>query len=236
MTLLYCGLSDIGLQRSNNEDVWAALPEHHFFALADGMGGHNGGEVAAALAVTSLCDSVRQISKEERTEWTLELHQAIQKANQKIYELSRRETSLSGMGTTLCTLLWTPQKIIYAHVGDSRIYRRREGKLELLTEDHSFYTKWKRLGSETPYPYKHVITRAVGSTAKVKPTIAYADHRPGDLYLLCTDGLSDMLSLQEIEKGLKVHSDLFKNAEFLIDSAKQRGGSDNITLLLVQIP
>ena len=240
LSLIYSGLTDIGLGRDNNEDVWAALPECGFFVLADGMGGHKGGEVAAALAVHSLCSSIRDTKHIDCTELIIEIRHAIQKANQEIFYLSNKEPSLSGMGTTLCCLIWTKKSIIYAHVGDSRVYRMRNQKLELLTEDHSFFSKWKALHAHSEnhvpssYPYKHVITRAVGTAEKVKPAIARTTHLPGDLYLLCTDGLSDVLTTDEMESLLSSSSDLNTACKNLIERAKRKGGSDNMTLLLIQ--
>lgn len=238
--LSYSGLTDIGLGRANNEDVWVAIPECGFFALADGMGGHKGGEVAAALALQSLCDSMSQTKHTDCTELMIELRHAIKKANQEIFHLSGSNSSLSGMGTTLCCLLWTNTDIIYAHVGDSRIYRFRDQKLQLLTEDHSFFTKWKAMQSQrtcpesTAYPYKHVITRALGASVTVKPTIMRTSHKPGDLYFLCTDGLSDVLTSAEMELLLFSSSNLDIACKNLIEEAKRKGGSDNMTLLLIQ--
>ena len=239
LSLTYCGLSDIGLSRPNNEDVWAALPEKGFFALADGMGGHQAGEVAAATAIGFLCESMQKIQSTNCMELIIELRHAIEKANAQIYRMGSDKQSLNGMGTTLCCLIWTPETVVYAHVGDSRIYRMRKSKLELLTEDHSLSSKWNSYGKlaetcATPYPYKHVITRAVGTSQKVKPEISVAIHEPEDLYFLCTDGLSDVLSLSEIEQALNSSPNLGFACKKLIEEAKFKGSSDNITLLLVQ--
>lgn len=239
LALNFCGLSDIGLSRPNNEDVWAALPEIGFFALADGMGGHQAGEVAAAAAIDSLCNSVRSIKSSNCMELIIELRHAIEKANRQIFRMGNQRKSCAGMGTTLCCLIWTKDTVIYAHVGDSRIYRLRKNKLELLTEDHSFFAKWKACGKlaetcETPYPYKHVITRAVGTTGRVKPEISLAVHEPDDLYFLCTDGLSDVLTAAEMETVVNSSPNLKHACERLIESAKIKGSSDNITLLMIQ--
>ncbi|MBI3900933.1 MAG: serine/threonine-protein phosphatase [Chlamydiia bacterium] len=240
MNFLYRALTDIGLGRENNEDAWAALPEHGFFAVADGMGGHNGGEVAAMLAVQSLCHSVQKVTSTDCTELMIELRYAIQKANQMVFRLSHKDPSLSGMGTTLCCLIWAKDNVIYAHVGDSRIYRLRKQKLELLTEDHSFFAKWKALRPQSEmedastYPYKHVITRAIGTGEKVKPAIAIATHIPGDLYFLCTDGLSDILTISEMEILLTTSEDLDIACKKMIEEAKRKGGSDNMTVLLIR--
>jgi protein phosphatase len=233
------GLSDIGLTRPNNEDVWVSLPEIGFFALADGMGGHQAGEVAAKEALDHLCYSAKEIKSVDCVELMIELKTAIQKANEWVYRLGKKSESLNGMGTTLCCLIWNRDTIVYAHVGDSRIYRLRGQKLELLTRDHSLLAKWLATGKlaedcETPFPYKNVITRAIGTAARTKPEIAASVHVPGDLYFLCTDGLSDVLSLEEIEIILNQSPDLELAAQRLIERAKIKGSSDNMTLLIIQ--
>lgn len=239
MQLHSYGLSDIGISRPNNEDVWVALPEIGFFALADGMGGHQAGEIAAKEAVESLCQSAKEIKSRDCMELIIELRHAIEKANKWVYELGKNSLSLNGMGTTLCCLMWTEEAIVYAHVGDSRIYRFRDKKLDLLTQDHSLFAKWLATGKlaeecETPYPYRNVITRAIGTGSRANPEIAVAAHNSGDLYLLCTDGLSDVLSLEDIEKILNRSPDLETATKRLIQKAKIKGSSDNITLLLIQ--
>lgn len=234
--LLSFGLSDIGLMRTNNEDVWTALSEIGFFALADGMGGHKAGEVAAKEAIDFLCESAKRIKSRDCMELMIEMRHAIEKVNRKIYQMGKSSHHLHGMGTTLCCLFWTEEVIVYAHVGDSRIYRLREKKLELLTQDHSLFARWmaSQNPSTTPFPYKNVITRSIGGAGKANPEIAIAAHRPGDLYLLCTDGLSDVLSLKEIEKILNHSSNLHSASSHLIETAKYKGSCDNMTLLMVQ--
>ncbi len=236
MKFLAYGLSDIGNSRANNEDVWIALPEIGFFALADGMGGHQAGEVAAKEAIDHLSTSLKKIDACDPLTRMLELKSAIEKANAWVYELGKEEEDLNGMGTTLCCLVWTEEAIIYAHVGDSRIYRFRNGKLTLLTQDHSLFAKWLKTGkaSQTPYPYKNVITRAIGTAPKANPEVAVCRHAAGDLYFLCTDGLSDVLEPEEIENILKLSPSLEAASKSLIQKAKFKGSSDNITILMVQ--
>ena len=236
MNLASFGLSDIGMSRPNNEDVWIAMPELGFLALADGMGGHKAGEIAAREAIDHLCHTVKKIKSRDSLEWMIELRHAIEKANQWVYRLGKKADSLNGMGTTLCCLIWAEEKVIYAHVGDSRIYRYRGQKLELLTQDHSLFAKWLQIGkeSETPFPYKNVITRAVGTAPRANPEIAMTLHKPGDLFFLCTDGLSDVLSLEDIETIIHTSPDLESASKNLIQSAKTKGSSDNITILMVQ--
>jgi protein phosphatase len=169
----------------------------------------------------------------------IELRCAIEKANQLVYRMGQDSQTLSGMGTTLCCIIWTHEAVVYAHVGDSRIYRFRNQKLHLLTQDHSLLAKWLATGKlaeecETPYPYKNVITRAVGTSSRAKPEIAVTAYEPGDLYFLCTDGLSDVLSIQEMEQIINRCKDLPTTCKQLIEQAKIKGSCDNITLLMVQ--
>jgi len=233
------GLSDIGIGRSNNEDIWISIPEIGYFAIADGMGGHNAGEVAAKEAIEHLSESIKKVESQDPVEWIIELRHTIEKANHHVHHLGKNSGDLNGMGTTLCCLIWSKNAVIYAHVGDSRIYRLRNKKLQLLTEDHSLYTKWLKYGKSsevgsTPYPYKNVITRAVGTTQRANPEISVSIPLPGDLFFLCTDGLSDVLTLNEMEKILNKSKDLQMASKNLIEKAKNKGSSDNITILIIQ--
>jgi protein phosphatase len=239
MILRSFGLSDIGTTRSNNEDVWAALPEHGFFVLADGMGGHNGGEVAAKEAVDSLLYSAKTLNQANCMELMIDMRHAIDKANRSVYQMGKASEFLTGMGTTLCCLVWTKEFIVYAHIGDSRIYRLRDKKLELLTQDHSLLAKWQSYGKmaeecQTPFPYKNVITRALGTSQRAKPEIAVATHQMADLYFLSSDGLHDVLTINEMEQIINASSDLEATCKNLIELAKLKGSSDNITLLMIQ--
>jgi PPM family protein phosphatase len=244
MRLKSFGLSDIGLERPNNEDVWASLPEIGFFALADGMGGHKAGEVAAKEAVNFLLDSIREIKCTNCMEIVIEMRHAIEKANRWIYQMGQKSEELTGMGTTLCCLFWTHEFVVYAHIGDSRIYRlsgepQKKKRLKLLTKDHSLLSKWLATGKlaeecKTPFPYKNVITRALGTPHRAKPEISVAPHTLNDLYFLSSDGLHDVLSLEEMESALNASNDLETTCKNLIEMAKLKGSSDNITLLMIQ--
>lgn len=230
------GLSDIGVSRKNNEDVWASLPELGFYALADGMGGHSAGEVAAEQTIQHLCQSITQCDKKDFIDLIDYLRAAIEEANETVYKLSKENETYAGMGTTLCCLLLKDNAVIYAHVGDSRIYRLREGKLLLLTKDHSLFSQLLETSGEprTPYRYKNVITKAIGTTPKAQPEIAFETPLSGDLFLLCSDGLSDVLTLEEIENLLNTHSEPSIAVNQLIEMAKFKGSSDNITAIIVQ--
>ncbi len=239
LSLSYCGLSDIGPTRPNNEDAWIALPEIGFFALADGVGGSKGGAVAAEEGVTHLSKSMQKIATFPLlTESKLReaLRDAIERANQWVYQMGCSSELFSGMGSTLCCLYCTQEIIVYAHLGDSRIYRIRQGECQQLTLDHSYYAKWATLykGDKelSSYPYKHVITKALGMQGKVHPEIASSSPQVNDLYLLCTDGLFNALSHEEMTQILNQPRSLEEKATQLLQQAKANS-RDNVTLLAV---
>jgi PPM family protein phosphatase len=238
------GISDQGLVRENNEDVWHEIPMHRFFILADGMGGHNAGEIAAKEVVHHLSTSICQLfsSIDELHDVNLlsnHLHHAILKANEWVHQLSEQKKEFSGMGTTLCCLLMHHHSLVYAHVGDSRIYRYRN-ELKLLTEDHSLRSEMMRLGqldaeSETSFPYKNIITRAIGTNPSVEPEISITPIEADDIYFLCSDGLTDYVSHDEIATVLQKQTDIKKASYELVNAAKAKGGNDNITIVMVRI-
>lgn len=236
------GASDIGLSRLNNEDVFACLSEEKFYILADGMGGHNAGEVAAQMTVDELCKQVQQAYTYSPTpaQWKELIKEAIFDTNLKIYQTSEQNAEQRGMGTTLCLALITDKKILIAHVGDSRIYRFRKGRLSRLTQDHSLTGELIARGeldeeSAKNYPKKNVITRAIGTQMTVDPELQLLDVESGDLYLLCSDGLSDPVSDMIIADYLDAAASLKVATEKLILAAKEAGGGDNITLLTFRI-
>ena len=239
------GLSDVGLVRANNEDVWSFLRNNHFFALADGMGGHNAGEIAAHEAVDFLCSSMKKFFISNEKKWTLsDLYSitklSIQNANHWIYSLGQKKKAYQGMGTTLCVLLFHDNSLVYGHVGDSRIYRYREKKLHQLTTDHSLKNELISQGKfiETPnnlFPYKNVLTRALGTHEEVEAEINIASVKPNDLYLMCSDGLTDRVSDQEISLLIEKYKDPKALTTRLINAAKNKGGNDNITVVSIYI-
>lgn len=238
------GLSDIGLVRQNNEDYWSELPKLNFFILADGMGGHRAGEVAAKEAVEAVC---KVIENAFSIEPNLNLEEAygvvqyaIEQSNEAVYRRGRQDRDLRGMGTTLCTLLFHPKGLIYAHVGDSRIYRMRNFKLEQITSDHSLLRELVDLGQlndkqVTDFLYKNIITKAVGTEPFVEPTVQFAEVFPEDVYLICSDGLSDMLSEHDIEVIINRGGSVEEVGKELVRSANERGGYDNITVVLIKV-
>jgi PPM family protein phosphatase len=236
------GISDIGPSRSNNEDVWAELPEERFFILADGMGGHLAGEVAAKESVLHLCDSVERFLRNHphptAASAKAHLRQGLADANTWIRSLASKHPDLSGMGTTLCCILFLEKEVIHAHIGDSRIYRYR-GKLERLTQDHSLKEELLSQGELTEkqaanFPYKNVLTRALGISPTIEPEIHQAAVHPGDIYFLSSDGLHDALSDRQIETILRQTSSIKESAIELVEAAKKAGATDNITILILK--
>ena len=241
MKLESFGATDIGLVRLNNEDVWAQMPKERFFVLADGMGGHNAGEIAANETVRLLCDYVKEAHKNPHTtqEWLDILDQGVQKVNTSIFQLALKNKALEGMGTTLCFILIQNSSLIYGHVGDSRIYRLRKGRLTQLTHDHSLkgelIAKGKLDESRAASFPKNVITRAIGTAPTVTPDIDFLPIELGDLYFLCSDGLTDVLSNAQIQEILEESSNIQTASKNLILAANQKGGIDNITILIIKI-
>lgn len=239
------GISDLGLVRQNNEDSWAELPKYNFYVLADGMGGHQAGEVASKEAVSRLCKDISKVLDDVDEEYSLDeirhlVLDTIEDVNRQVFQMGRKDPDLRGMGTTLCCMLFHPKGVIYAHVGDSRIYRYRNHKLQQLTKDHSLVRELLEMGQLNErqageFAYRNIITKAIGTEANVLPSARVSDLRNGDLYLMCTDGLSDSVSIHEMETLINNHTNLSELAVALVNTAKEKGGFDNITLVLAGV-
>lgn len=224
-TLESYGITDIGLVRGNNEDIWMELPEKQFFILADGMGGHNAGEIAASLTVESMCNSIHALPDQASVEETCQfLRSAIAKANTKVFDESLRRPEYAGMGTTLSCFVIKENFLIYAHIGDSRLYRYRN-KLDQLTEDHA----------PSPPLLRNVITRAIGTHSTILPDIGVISLCLKDVYMLCSDGLSDYVEEGKLSQLLSSSLVLEEIGKKLVKAALEKGGNDNITLLLARI-
>ena len=243
--ILSYGLTEIGLVRRKNEDAWAEIPDSSFYCLADGMGGHPAGDVAAKEAVDALCRICKQrIGEESWQESPFKaverfLKEAIQEVNAVVYAVAASDSKLRGMGTTLCALHMQSDRAIYGHVGDSRIYRLRDRKLERLTQDHSLAHELLGLGQLKEddlelFAHKNIITKSIGNDPVIEPTVGSSPLLKGDLYLLCTDGITDMLGLQEMEKILNRTSSIEEKGQDLVSAAMLKGGHDNATVVLVQ--
>jgi protein phosphatase len=240
-----CGLSDVGRVRSSNQDAFALFDDRGMWVVADGMGGHAGGNVASRLAVEAVASSSASLpAGTPHQDEAAILRQAVSHANQAIRQEAVLHPELTGMGTTLVLLRITghpvPQAII-AHVGDSRAYLIRKDVLTQLTQDHSWVEEQIRQGNLDPreadrHPMRHVLTRAVGTEAAVVPDITVHRLEAHDQILLCTDGLTKMLGDEEILRVLRqTGTDGDKVCHALIQQANERGGQDNTTVVTVAL-
>ncbi len=252
MRAVAAGLSDVGLQREHNEDSFVVLKEFDLFVVADGMGGHRAGDVASRLATETISEFFRSTANEDVT-WPFHfdtnlseeenrLLTGIRVANRQIFERSTRSRECHGMGTTVVGCMFSPRKkrMYIGHVGDSRCYRVREGKIQQLTRDHSLVNDYllampdltEEQRSELP---KNVITRALGMQDQVVVDIQHDDPRSGDVYVLCSDGLSGMVVDEDIQNIVAATTDMREACKRLITKANEHGGEDNITAILIRI-
>jgi len=228
------GRTDAGRVRRRNEDSFVLDPP--LFAVADGMGGAQAGEVASRLAAAAF----REYHDADRMEPAERVEAIIQEANRRIYERARTDSEASGMGTTVTAAILTNGRVSIGHVGDSRAYRIRNGELEQLTEDHSLVADLMRSGRLTPeeadaHPQRSVITRALGTDAEVDVDTVTVDVEPGDLFLLCSDGLTTMVPEEDILRIAQEADDLNEAARTLVRAANSGGGEDNITVVLFKV-
>jgi serine/threonine protein phosphatase PrpC len=225
--------TDTGRRRRHNEDAYVCEPP--LFAVADGMGGAQAGELASNLAAAALHNEGARGGGEERVD------ELIQEANRRVYERQTHDSSATGMGTTMTVALVDNGHVAIGHVGDSRAYLIRDRRLEQLTEDHSLVAELVRSGKLSPeeaeaHPQRSVITRALGTDPDVDVDTFSVETRPGDLFLLCSDGLTSMVDdetiLREVERN---RSDLSATAKALVRAANKGGGEDNITVVFFEI-
>ncbi len=242
-------LSHEGMKRPHNEDSSVTDARLGFAVIADGMGGYKAGEVASAIAVTTILQAVQEGMKSlprsraddaEYSPQSLLLREAINRANQQIFRTASQEEQCQGMGTTVVAMLFYNNRYSVAHVGDSRLYRLRDGNLENITTDHSliqelidrgFYTP-EEAAENTP---KNLVTRALGIDEQVEVDLMEDAAIPGDIYLLCSDGLNDMVNDEEIHLTLSKYSaNLVEAANELVNKANANGGKDNISVILIR--
>jgi PPM family protein phosphatase len=227
------GLTDVGRQRQGNEDSYLEQPP--LFAVADGMGGARAGEVASKIAVDMLADTAPADGSPESR-----LAEVTKEANRQIYEKAQADSDLAGMGTTLTAALVTGREVAIGHVGDSRLYRFRDGELERLTQDHSLVEEFVRQGKLTPeeaenHPQRSIITRALGPEPDVEVETYTHAGRAGDVYMICSDGLTGMVPEPRIAEILSEAGSLDQAAHRLIEEANANGGKDNITAVLFRL-
>ncbi len=231
----HAGTTDVGRQRSTNEDSLFVHPP--YFAVADGMGGAKAGEVASRLAVEVLEE---ELARHPDDPPEAQLSEALQEANRRIFELSTDDESRRGMGTTVTAARVHDREVSLGHVGDSRAYRLREGDLEQLTRDHSLVAELQRSGQLSAeaaehHPQRSIITRALGPEPDVEVDTYTVPGREGDVFLLCSDGLTGMVSDDEMASIVRRAGSLDDAAESLVRAANQSGGKDNITVVLFSL-
>ncbi len=247
----FSGDTNVGLKRDHNEDAFYLPVDERLAIVADGMGGHASGEVASRMAVDTIAGYFHDTEDEQEITWPFKVDRgnahginrmttAIKLANQEIFEEAERNPECHGMGTTVVSALFLDDALVVGHVGDSRLYRVRDGAIEQITEDHSLlndYVRMKRLTGSViaAFPHKYVIVRALGMKSSVEVDILLEHPRLGDLYLLCSDGLSGMISDPDIAALAGEESDLDKLCERLIASANEHGGEDNITVVCARL-
>ena len=252
MRVIAAGRTDVGLQREHNEDSFCLMGEYGLFVVADGMGGHRAGDVASRLATDTISAFFQTTAREDAT-WpfhydpTLSAEEnrlitGIKVANKSIYEASGRSRDHQGMGTTVVGMLFSPtaRRIYVGHVGDSRCYRVREGDIKLLTQDHSLLNDYLReipnmSAEQREQLPRNVITRALGMTENVQVDVGSDEPQPGDVYVLCSDGLSGMITDEEIRDIVTASKNPDDSAAKLIEMANDHGGEDNVTAVVAHV-
>ncbi|MBT8332277.1 MAG: Stp1/IreP family PP2C-type Ser/Thr phosphatase [Deltaproteobacteria bacterium] len=237
---IFIGKTDTGLRRQNNEDIFLVSPEFDFCLAADGMGGAAAGEVASEIFAQTTLDIFSINPNRSEKDTLYRVQKAYLAANEKILEHVSAHPDHKGMGCTAELLAFSEQNFFLGHIGDSRTYRLRDGLLEQLTEDHTLVQQQFQEGLISQdeirnHPMRHVIFRAVGIKEEMTIDLLKGKTHPDDLFLLCSDGLSDMLDDQQIHEILCTDTDIEHKTENLIESAKAAGGLDNITVVLVAI-
>jgi len=238
MKLSAAARSDVGRRRRANEDTYALAPSLGLYLVADGMGGHVAGQVASQLAAKSTVEALRKVHARDAT-LTEKLRYCVAWANRHIFETAEAKPELAGMGTTLVAVLAGRGRVALAHVGDSRAYLVRGGRIRQLTDDHSLVAELVRRREIAPeaahdHPHRHVLTRAIGVRRRVDADLAELTPTSGDVIALCTDGLTNHVGDAEIATAVANEERLDDACARLVDLANHRGGEDNITVALIR--
>src|SRR4029078_12791832 len=251
MRVRFSGDSNVGMKRAHNEDSFYLPESERLTIVADGMGGHASGEVASRMAVETIVGFFKATQDDQQLTWPFKMDHghrydvnrmvtAIKLANLKIHEQAQKDPRCHGMGTTVVSTLFLDRALIVGHVGDSRLYRRRDGVMKQLTEDHSLlndYIKMKNLSPDeiAAFPHKNVIVRALGMKDTVQVDVYVDKPALGDLYVTCSDGLTGMVKDEEIEAIATSDHDMDAICEKLSATANKNGGLDNITVVAVRV-
>jgi len=251
MKIRYAAKTDVGMKRTHNEDYFSLIEDEQLFIVADGIGGNASGEVASKMAAETIGEFYQRTREDEDATWPYKMDRSlsyienrlvcsIRLANLRIFETANRDIRYKGMGTTIVSCLVCGDKIYLGHVGDSRAYRVREGGIAQLTRDHSLLEDYKEAKpdmteeEERNFPHKNVITRALGMRETVQVDIRGHQIKSGDVYVLCSDGLSGMVTDPQMNDIVVRSKSLERAVAELVDSANRSGGTDNITTLLLQ--
>jgi protein phosphatase len=246
------GLSDIGRKRGRNEDSYLVNPELKLFMVADGMGGHSGGEFASRFAVNTIEEVIQSMNTDpeatvisgvnsDEADFGDRLRYAIQVASQKIYDQAMFDQELKGMGTTVAALILDKKRVCIANVGDSRVYLVRNNAIKQITQDHSLVSEQMRAGiiSENDakkHKFKNIITRSVGYQEEVEIDLTYLDLQSGDSLVLCSDGLTNQVDDPVILESIVRHgSHIESSCRELVKKANENGGDDNITVVICRV-
>ena len=251
MSLRWSALTDVGLKRDSNEDSYKANPKERLFVVADGMGGHAAGEIASRIAVDTVNEFIELTTKDRDITWPFEfdenitmegnrLKTAIRLANKNVIGAIQKREDLRGMGTTIVSLWLNGKRAFVGHVGDSRAYLIRDRSLSQLTNDHSWVNEQQRKGTLSKeqartHPFRNVVTRALGGKERVEVDLLEMEVQPGDIFLLCSDGLSSLVEDERIlQLLLEQIEDLDEATKALVAQANDNGGDDNATVILVE--
>src|SRR5436190_564321 len=249
--LAVASCTDPGMVRSHNEDSIASDGDHGLVVLADGMGGYNAGEVASGMATTVIITELQQLL-EKKVPYEIDahsgqlvahqlMHEQIAKANTSIYQAAQSQPQYAGMGTTLVVTLFYDNRVLVAHLGDSRLYLLRDGNFKQVTRDHSLLQEQIDSGlisaeQAKNAQHKNLVTKALGIDPSVEPEIHEYPVRPGDIYLLCSDGLCDMVDDEDIGMAVQTFGNhLTMAASHLVQMANDNGGRDNVSVILVRV-
>lgn len=251
MKIRYAAKTDVGMKRTHNEDYFSLIEDEQLFIVADGMGGHASGEVASKMSAETISEFYQRTREDEEATWPYKMDRSlsyienrlvcsVKLANLRIFETASRDIRFKGMGTTIVCTLVCGDKVYLSHVGDSRVYRCREGEISQLTRDHSLLEDYKEAKpdmteeEERNFPHKNVITRALGMRETVQVDIRGHQIQSGDIYVLCSDGLSGMVTDPQINDIVSRSKSLERAVAELVDAANRAGGTDNVTVLLLQ--
>lgn len=250
MRIEVAGHTHVGMKRNHNEDNYLILTDENLCCVADGMGGHSSGEIASKIAVDELGEFFRMTSRDQDATWPFKMDKTrnydenrlatgIKLANKSIFDKASGDVKYKGMGTTIVSVHFTQDSAYVGHVGDSRVYFFRQGVLKQVTEDHSLlndYLKAKKLTPEEieNFPHKNVIVRALGMKDTVQVDVTKVEAQQGDVFLLCSDGLSGMVTDPQMQDVLSRTAELDKACAQLIDLANAAGGNDNVTCVLAR--